>query len=459
MVNSETIDPDRLNELIKNAPEIIPILLNAVDVKRSPEQLGIEIGNGRSKIYFGGITRPYVDPKKFAGLDEIVNNLSNKIDETINKRGILILYGPHGSGKSIVIRELLAEKLIKGDLDFVVELSSENMRRFAFLLEGAEIMKFEKDFRDITFYGPSGAYELYSKIVKDTKTLIFYDPLPPFVYEESESGGPVDIVEPGIVKYTERLISIANDSRRKSEYGNIPIIVVLPSPLYNILSKNTKKEVRAIEVNLSSNKEFLKELILMYSGTGRKYATKEYENLVDNLVNYISQYNEGRVLMASLLGKKLRIINYDLKWEMEKIVKGVNAEKTFTEALEDAASRMGYVVMGYLGILNSDGYIDIKKLGPYSRIISERELHKDKYETGQFIKDPKYLSTLFSEASRAGLDDEGVMYLAQKLGNLTEMALTRISGAIRGNKCGGEYCEYWEKVLEPWKVVADMYHR
>ncbi|MGB9674866.1 MAG: hypothetical protein ACPLX8_01910, partial [Nanopusillaceae archaeon] len=414
MVNTKRTDLDAadssgLDRLAEKIERLELTLSIEFGIKGSPEGIDIKFENDRP--YVGD--HPYVDPRKFAGLDGIVNNLRNEIKEVIEKGGILLVHGPHGSGKSAAVRYSLSEefgegnalvryllnsKSNKGKIDFVVELNGKNDYGLASILKGEDKWKLIEDLDERIKYRLMDILQVIEDILKSAKTVYLYDPSG--IYENIKGilGKPLASLRPGIVEYVEKLVDIIYDSSGKLKY-KIPIIIVLPEPMYNILSDEAKKKVRSIRLDLSNNEEFLKEIIAQ-NAFGQEYKSliEDHRKLVDELSKKILKYNEGRLLMARVSGEKLGKMIEKSEIDTEKLVR---------DALEDVASLYAQQLTNFLGVYTSKGRIKIEELKAYARIIREREKIKSEYKPYERITNPDFLLKTTSESVRARLGYEG----------------------------------------------------
>jgi len=230
------------------------------------------------------------------------NELIGEIKDKLLKQGFVVVVGPKGIGKSTLAAAVIWELLVNGDVGRVARvdvLNEENYQRFDRFLKN-----YSKEF--IEYFG---------------RLLILYDPVSTETYER-EPNTQRDQVLPtgssggvGRVRYVKMPsdveVTIANLIEVSNKFGNsrLPILIVIPSDVYNALSEEMKNALEGYTLDVShalSDMEFLAGLIREYTKTKSNPNGCELSNdVLSKLANELAKFDSGYALIARLIGEEL----------------------------------------------------------------------------------------------------------------------------------------------------------
>lgn len=246
-------------------------LCDACAVYVAPLELGIDIVEGQWTVRHisADVTR-YIKLAEFVGTAKERGPEGERIYEiaelektwkrVIERKGVLVIKGPKGVGKSTLARLMLAKWLAERPGRLVIELKDALERPLEVRAEW----------------------------------IALFDPSPPTLYE-GETRSLLYAERPG--KTPVLLMNI--------DVVNAPIVIVLPNGLYHTLladdmvKKSLKKVAsRLYIVDVDFNRpDFLTQIVKTYSGCG--------DEVVEKVAGEISKFKEGYTLMAKLAGKWL----------------------------------------------------------------------------------------------------------------------------------------------------------
>nr|WP_011229436.1 hypothetical protein [Sulfolobus sp. NOB8H2]CAA09124.1 hypothetical protein [Sulfolobus sp. NOB8H2] len=225
-------------EELKKRMEQLENLVKAQSIVSSlytePSQLHIEFKNGEAWIKFGNLSYKFVDPEGFTNLKEKVANVVNKVKEAVNGGKILIVRAPHGVGKSTFVNYLLAKMLKEGEIKGVIDLATLDERLIPSVIERANGVK---------------------------RYVLLYDPSTPLVYEMGGRGRPRQEVMQAIAHMIENIFNLMTSEEGEVIYS-VPVIIVIPDEIYNVLSKDVRERIENVEFNVSDRTSLRKSLRL-----------------------------------------------------------------------------------------------------------------------------------------------------------------------------------------------------
>jgi hypothetical protein len=230
------------------------------------------------------------------------NELVSEIKDRLLRQGFAVVVGPKGIGKSTLAAAVIWELLVNGDVGRVARvdvLNEENYPGF-----GRFLRNYSREF--INYFG---------------RLLILYDPVSTETYEREPStqqgqgvlaGSSGGVRRVRYVKMPRDVeATIANLINASSELGDLrpPILIVLPSDIYNTLSEEMRNALEMYRLDVSqalSNREFLAELIREYSKTKDKPNGCELSNdVLSKLAGELAEFDSGHALIARLIGEEL----------------------------------------------------------------------------------------------------------------------------------------------------------
>jgi tetratricopeptide (TPR) repeat protein len=347
-----------------------------------------------------------------------------------------VVVGPKGIGKSTLAAAAVWELLSNYEIGLVARvdvLDSENSSEFTTFIEN---------------YG-----ERFSEYFG--RLLILYDPVSTETYEREPStqqgrgalaktGGGVRRVR--YVKMPRDVeVTIANLINASSELGDLrpPILIVLPSDIYNALSEEVKNALEVYRLDVSqalSDREFLAGLIREYTRTSNKPNGCELSNdVLSKLAGELAKFDSGHALIARLVGEELARNNCDVGKIEELISKAKGKAEAFI-------------------ILQINGLFKVRKNTNTAKALVEifalREPFVDEVGPGEPILTPGIVE-LIGEERRASLlqGDEGEElrgWLARRQHDLIEDSIGELLRCVVNDD---EECK--EKLgtsLKPWRL-------
>ncbi|MDT7970105.1 MAG: hypothetical protein RQ842_06030, partial [Vulcanisaeta sp.] len=160
------------------------------------------------------------------------------------------------------------------------------------------------------------------------RLLILYDPVSTETYEREPStqqgqgvlaGSSGGVRRVRYVKMPRNVeVTIANLINASSELGDLrpPILIVIPSDVYNALSEEMRNELEGYRLDVSKdliNTEFLAELIREYTRTkSNPNGCALSDGELSELAGELAKFDSGHALIARLIGEELARSNCDL---------------------------------------------------------------------------------------------------------------------------------------------------
>jgi len=322
----------RVNEIEKKIKELevkfelfrqeVPAGIVTADVAEFAKggiYLNIEVEGGELRICVEGQCYNIVRAGKF-------NELVSEIKDKLLKQGFVVVVGPKGIGKSTLAAAVIWELLVNGDVGRVARvdvLNEENYSGF-----GRFLRNYSREF--INYFG---------------RLLILYDPVSTETYEREPSTQQGQGVLAGFsggvrrARYVEMPrnveVTIANLINASTELGDLrpPILIVLPSDVYNALSEEMRNALEVYRLDVSQgliNTEFLAELIREYTRTksnpnGCTLSDRELSELAGEL----AEFDSGHTLIARLTGEELARNNCSAREIKELISKAKGKSEKF----------------------------------------------------------------------------------------------------------------------------------
>jgi GTPase SAR1 family protein len=207
------------------------------------------------------------------------NSVNRGID-VLGKRGIVVLNGPRGVGKSTLVASVIWNLFEKGDIGLVVKVES---------LSDRDQLSLFKTF--IEKY-----HEKYEEFL--SSLLVLYDPSSTTFYETTKG----DVNVSPINDTVNNLFDIISCDKK------VKLLIVLPTDIYNAMSKDIREKLDRYRLDVSLNQvEFLKEVIKAYScnESPNNCCNKLSDDDFNQLAEEIAEYEEGYTLIARLVGMEL----------------------------------------------------------------------------------------------------------------------------------------------------------
>jgi hypothetical protein len=167
------------------------------------------------------------------------------------------------------------------------------------------------------------------------RLLILYDPVSTETYEREPStqqgqgvlaGSSGGVRRVRYVKMPRNVeVTIANLINASNELGDLrpPILIVIPSDVYNALSEEIRNELEGYRLDVSQgliNTEFLAELIREYTRTRDKPNGCELsDDVLSKLASELVKFDSSHALIARLVGEELARSNCDVSKAEELI--------------------------------------------------------------------------------------------------------------------------------------------
>jgi energy-coupling factor transporter ATP-binding protein EcfA2 len=288
--------------LLKQKPTANIIIAGKADFEQGIIYPNIKVENGELRIRVEDGYHSIVRVGKF-------NELVNKVRGRLTSNGFVVVVGPKGIGKSTLAAAAVWELLMNNDIGLVARvdvLNEDNYSGFKTFVEN-----YSERFGE--YFG---------------RLLILYDPVSTETYEREPSTqqgrGALAKTGGGVrrVRYAKMLrdaeATIANLINASSELGDLrpPILIVLPSDIYNALSEEVKNALEVYRLDVSqalSDREFLAGLIREYTRTSNKPNGCELSNdVLSKLAGELVKFDSGHALIARLIGEELVRNNCDV---------------------------------------------------------------------------------------------------------------------------------------------------
>ena len=388
--------------------------------------LNIEVEHDGLRICVEGQCYNIVKAGKF-------NELVSEIKDKLLKQGFAVVVGPKGIGKSTLAAAVIWKLFMNGDIGRVARvdvLNDEDYQGFERFLRN-----YSREF--INYFG---------------RLLILYDPVSTETYEREPStqqGQGVLVGSSGGVRRVRYVkmprnveVTIANLINASGELGDLrpPILIVLPSDVYNTLSGEMRNELEGYRLDVSQdliNTEFLAELIREYTRTksnpnGCALSDRELNELTGELV----KFDSGHALIARLIGEELARSNCSAR-EIEELISKAKgkAEK--------------FIVLHINGLFKV--HEDSHTAKALVEIFALRQPFIDSVRPGVPILTPGIIELIGEERSAKTLygaeGEELRNWLALRQHDLIEEAIEKLLKCIASK---GEECKDLSDALEPW---------
>ena len=306
-------------ELLRREVHAVIVTADVGEFAKGGIYLNIEVEHDGLRICVEGQCYNIVRAGKF-------NELVSEIKDKLLKQGFAVVVGPKGIGKSTLAAAVIWKLFMNGDIGRVARvnvLNEENYQGFERFLRN-----YSREF--INYFG---------------RLLILYDPVSTETYEREPStqqgqgvlAGPSGGVRR--VRYVKMPrnveVTIANLINASSQLGDLrpPILIVLPSDVYNTLSEEMRNELEGYRLDVLQgliNTEFLAELIREYSRTksnpnGCALSDRELSELAGEL----AKFDSGHALIARLIGEELARNNCSAREIKELISKAKGKAEKF----------------------------------------------------------------------------------------------------------------------------------
>jgi len=207
-------------------------------------------------------------------------NSANKGMDELRKKGIVVLNGPMGIGKSTLAASVIWNLFEKGDIRLVVKVEDLSYRNQLSLF---------KTFIEIY-------HEKYEEFFGSL--LVLYDPSSTTFYETTK----------GDVKVLPINNTVDNLFDEISRDKKVKLLIVLPTNMYSAMSKDVMKKLDGYRLDISLNQvEFLKEVIKAYScnESPNNCCNKLSDNDFNQLAKEVAKFRDGYTLIARLVGMEL----------------------------------------------------------------------------------------------------------------------------------------------------------
>jgi len=386
--------------------------------------LNIEVEDDGLRICVEGQCYNIVRAGKF-------NELVSKIKDKLLKQGLAVVVGPKGIGKSTLATTVIWELLVNGDVGLVARvdvLNEENYSGFVRFLRN-----YSKEFTN--YFG---------------RLLILYDPVSTETYEREPSsqqgqgvlaGSRGGVRKVRYVKMPRNVeVTIASLIEASSELDELklPILIVIPSDVYNALSEEIRNALEGHRLDVSqdlNNTEFLAELIREYTRTkSNPNGCALSDGELSELAGELAKFDSGHALIARLIGEELARSNCDVGKIKELISKAKGKAEAFI-------------------ILHINGLFKVHKNTNTAKALVEifalRRPFVDSARPGDPILTPGIIELIGEKRSAKLLyDAEGKElrgWLAHRQHDLIEEAIKCIVSE-------GEECKELGDALEPWRL-------
>ena len=361
------------------------------------------------------------------------NELVSEIKDKLLKQGFAVVVGSKGIGKSTLAAAVIWELLMNGDVGRVARvdvLNEENYPGFERFLRN-----YSREF--INYFG---------------RLLILYDPVSTETYEREPSTqqgqGALAKTGGGVrrVRYVEMPrdveATITNLINASSELGDLrpPILIVLPSDIYNTLSEEMRNALEMYRLDVSQgliNTEFLAELIREYSKTKDKPNGCSLSiDVLSKLAGELAEFDSGHALIARLIGEELARSNCGVG----KVEELINNAKGKAKA---------FIILHINGLFKIHENPDITKA--LVEIFALRRPFIDEVKPGDPILAPGIVELIGEKRGasllRSAEGGELRGWLAIRQHDLIEEAIEELLYCIEGKDV---WCKDLGNALEPW---------
>jgi hypothetical protein len=363
------------------------------------------------------------------------NELVSEIKDKLLKQGLAVVVGPKGIGKSTLAATVIWELLVKGDVGRVARVD---------VLDEERYQGFKRFLRNYS-------RELINYL---GRLLILYDPVSTETYEREPStqqgqgvlaGSSGGVRRVRYVKIPRDIeVTIANLINASSELGDLrpPILIVLPSDVYNALSEEMRNELEGYRLDVSQglvDTEFLAELIREYTRTksnpnGCALSDRELSELAGEL----AKFDSGHALIARLIGEELARNNCGAS-KIEELISKAKGKAT------------AFIILHINGLFKVQE--DPDTANALVEIFALRRPFVNLVRPGGPILTPGIVGLIGEDRGAKTLYGAGGgelrNWLALRQHDLIEEAIEKLLKCIES---GGEECEELGEALEPWKI-------
>ena len=413
--------------LLKQKPTANIIIAGKADFEQGIIYPNIKVENGELRIRVEDGYHSIVRVGKF-------NELVNKVRGRLTSNGFVVVVGPKGIGKSTLAAAAVWELLMNNDIGLVARvdvLNEDNYSGFKTFVEN-----YSERFGE--YFG---------------RLLILYDPVSTETYEREPSTqqgrGALAKTGGGVrrVRYAKMLrdaeATIANLINASSELGDLrpPILIVLPSDIYNALSEEVKNALEVYRLDVSqalSDREFLAGLIREYTRTSNKPNGCELSNdVLSKLAGELVKFDSGHALIARLIG--------------EELVRNNCSAREIKELISEAKGKAEKFMILYINRLFKV-YEDPDTANALVEIFALRRPFVNLVRPGGPILTPGIVG-LIGEGRGAkilhGAEGEELRnWLALRQHDLIEDSIEKLLKCIASE---GEECKELGDALDPWK--------
>lgn len=396
---------------------------------------------------------------KTLGYDE----LANKIQKQLIEKGLVILKGSSGSGKSILAHYVATKLLMEYNsiVYYVTTLQEEHIRSTL-----NEVIEYSDRYK--------------------VPLLIIYDPISLETYVGNDLLAETPPEFEKVLKDVKYLIRTFQEPKEHSLPKAWSIMIVLPTGYYEsiklVFEELSRKEPLyrecfrqyTIDFDIEMKdrlREFVKELLRIYSGC-------ESIN-VDLLVDNIASYEGSHALVAKYAGLELRKSTCSVEDVQEFLKNSERDPKSFLRSIVE--SRLGLHTHKFVYLPASKEIADDKvkeKLRKYARILMVRspfisfprsrglleESVKEGYPTelsfGEYFIQPKLMSYLLREVSEIQDEkeiDSNSTWLSMRNEDLVESILNELLEEAREKFKDEETFKYSPDSLEFWRLFLDRW--
>jgi GTPase SAR1 family protein len=335
-------------------------------------------------------------------------NSANKGMNELRKRGIVVLNGPRGIGKSTLAASVIWNLFDKGNIRLVVRVEDLSHRNQ---------LSFFKTF--IEKY-----HEKYEE--PSDSLLVLYDPSSTTFYETTK--GEVDVSP--VNDTVNNIFDIISCDKK------VKLLIVLPTDMYSAMSKDVMEKLDEYRLDISLNQvEFLKEVIKVYScnedpnNCCNKLSDEDFNWLAEE----VAKYEEGYTLIARLVG-------------MELTKSGCNVDN-IRRMIEESEHKASTFIAGFINkwfyVIDDKGQVNSKRVNALAEILAIRRYFNwfspgDPILTKGIIK----LIDNVNEPEKE-MSDEMINWLVYRQHDLIEDTIERL---LNGEDLG--------EASKPWKRLV-----
>jgi DNA-binding MarR family transcriptional regulator/uncharacterized protein YoxC len=336
-------------------------------------------------------------------------NSANRIMDKLRKKGIVVLNGPMGIGKSTLAASVIWNLFEKGDIRLVVKVEDLSYRNQLSLFK-TFIEKYHEKYEE--FPG---------------SLLVLYDPSSTTFYETTK----------GDVKVLPINNTVDNLFDEISRDKKVKLLIVLPTNMYSAMSKDVMKKLDGYRLDISLNQvEFLKEVIKAYSCNegSNNCCNKLSDNDFNQLAKEVAKFKDGYTLIARLVCM-----------ELTKSDCNIDDIKRMIEKSEHKASTLiAGIINKRFDVIDDKGQVNIKRINALAEILAIRRPLAKSRNPGDPILTKGIVKLIEqTKGSEKLMSDEMVNWLIRRLEDLIENTIERL---LNGEDLG--------KASEPWRFIS-----